>query len=40
VLGTFALPLDRAGNSVKGQLVAKFLSQQLGLDLLVSQPEA
>jgi glutaminase len=39
-LGTFAPPLDAAGNSVKGQLVAKYLSQQLGLDLLVSQPEA
>jgi len=39
-LGTFAPPLDRAGNSVKGQLVAKFLSQQLGMDLFVSQPEA
>jgi glutaminase len=39
-LGTFAPPLDQAGNSVKGQLVAKFLSQRLGLDLLVSQPEA
>jgi glutaminase len=39
-LGTFAPPLDSAGNSVKGQQVAKFLSQQLGLDLLVSQPEA
>jgi glutaminase len=39
-LGTFAPPLDSAGNSVKGQLVAKYLSQQLGLDLLVSQPEA
>jgi hypothetical protein len=26
-LGTFAPPLDSAGNSVKGQLVAKFLSQ-------------
>jgi glutaminase len=39
-LGTFAPPLDGAGNSVKGQLVANFLSQRLGLDLLVSQPEA
>jgi glutaminase len=39
-LGTFAPRLDSAGNSVKGQLVAKFLSQRLGLDLLVSQPEA
>jgi glutaminase len=38
-LGTFAPPLDRAGNSVKGQLVAKFLSQQLGMDLFVSQPD-
>jgi glutaminase len=37
-LGTFAPPLDAAGNSVKGQLVAKFLSQRLGLDLFVSQP--
>ncbi len=39
-LGTFAPPLDKAGNSVKGQLVAKFLSQRLGLDLFVSQPVA
>lgn len=39
-LGTFAPPLDSAGNSVKGQLVAKFLSQQLGLNLFVSKPEA
>ena len=39
-LGTFAPPLDKAGNSVKGQLVAKFLSQRLGMDLFVSAPEA
>jgi glutaminase len=39
-LGTFAPPLDRAGNSVKGQLVSAFLSQQLGMDLFVSRPEA
>jgi glutaminase len=39
-IGTFAPPLDRAGNSVKGQLVAKFLSERLGMDLFVSQPEA
>jgi glutaminase len=39
-LGTFAPPLDQAGNSVKGQLVAKFLSQRLGMDLFASQPEA
>lgn len=38
-LGTFAPLLDGAGNSVKGQLVAKFLSQGLGLDLFVSKPE-
>jgi glutaminase len=38
-LGTFAPPLDGAGNSVKGQLVAKFLSQRLGMDLFVSKPE-
>jgi glutaminase len=38
-LGTFAPPLDAAGNSVRGQLVAKFLSQSLGLDLFVSKPE-
>jgi len=38
-IGTFAPPLDRDGNSVKGQLVARFLSQQLGMDLFVSQPE-
>lgn len=36
-LGTFAPPLDAAGNSVKGQLVAKYLSQGLGLDLFVSK---
>ena len=39
-LGTFAPPLDVAGNSVKGQLAAKYLSQELGMDLFVSQPEA
>jgi glutaminase len=38
-LGTFAPPLDGAGNSVKGQLVAQFLSRELGMDLFVSQPE-
>jgi glutaminase len=39
-VGTFAPPLDNAGNSVKGQLAAKFLSQRLGMDLFVSTPEA
>jgi glutaminase len=38
-LGTFAPLLDQAGNSVKGQLVARFLSQRLGMDLFVSKPE-
>jgi glutaminase len=37
-LGTFAPPLDDAGNSVRGQLTAQFLSQRLGLDLLMSSP--
>ena len=36
--GTFAPRLDPAGNSVKGQLAAAFLSHQLGLDLFVSAP--
>jgi glutaminase len=39
-LGTFAPPLDGAGNSVKGQLVAKYLSQRLGMDLFMSNPES
>ena len=39
-LATFAPPLDGFGNSVKGQLAARFLSQRLGMDLFVSQPEA
>jgi glutaminase len=38
-LGTFAPLLDQAGNSVKGQLVARFLSQFLGLDVFASKPE-
>lgn len=39
-LGTFAPRLDSAGNSVKGQLVARHLSRRLGMDLFVSKPEA
>jgi glutaminase len=39
-LGLFSPPLDAAGNSVRGQLAARFLSQQLGLDLFVSLPHA
>jgi glutaminase len=38
-LGTFAPRLDAAGNSVKGQLAAAFLSRQLGLDLFLSAPD-
>jgi glutaminase len=37
-LGTFAPRLDQAGNSVKGQLAAKFLSEELGLNLFASKP--
>ena len=37
-LATFAPPLDEAGNSVKGQLVTKFMSAQLGLNLFASRP--
>ena len=37
-LGTFAPALDEAGNSVKGQLVAQFLSERLGLNLFASRP--
>jgi glutaminase len=37
-LGTFAPLLDEAGNSVKGQLTARFLSRELGLDLFASEP--
>lgn len=36
-LATFAPPLDEAGNSVKGQLTARFLSQWLGLNLFASR---
>ena len=37
-LGTFSPPLDEAGNSVRGRLVTSFLSRQLGINLLVSEP--
>jgi glutaminase len=39
-MGTFAPRLDAAGNSVKGQLVARLLSARLGLDLLISAPDS
>jgi glutaminase len=38
-LGTFAPPLDAFGNSVKGQLAARYLARRLGLSLFVSAPE-
>jgi glutaminase len=37
-MGAFAPPLDAAGNSVKGKLAAKFLSERLGLSLFISKP--
>jgi glutaminase len=36
-LATYSTPLDEAGNSVRGQLVARYLSRQLGLDLFASE---
>jgi len=37
-LATFSPPLDPAGNSVRGQLIARFLSAELGLNLFASRP--
>ncbi len=37
-LGTFAPRLDAAGNSVRGQAAARFLSAALGMDILASEP--
>lgn len=39
-MGTFAPPLDQAGNSVKGQLATRYLSHALGLDLFISRPNS
>lgn len=39
-LGTFAPLLDKAGNSIKGQQVARYLSHRLGLDIFASRAEA
>jgi len=39
-MGTFAPPLDAAGNSVRGRLVARYLSARLGMDLLISSPDS
>ena len=37
-LATFAPPLDAAGNSVRGKLATRFLSEKLGLNLFASAP--
>lgn len=37
-MGAFAPRLDVAGNSIKGQLAARFLSERLGLNLFASKP--
>ena len=39
-LGTFSPRLDQAGNSVRGQLAARFVSRRLGLDIFLSTPAA
>ena len=39
-LATFAPRLDGAGNSIKGQLVTKFLSERMGLNLFASKAAA
>jgi glutaminase len=38
-LGTFSPLLDDSGNSVKGRLAARFLSERLGLNLFASKPD-
>jgi glutaminase len=37
-LATYSPPLDAAGNSIRGQLVTKYLSERLGLNLFASVP--
>jgi glutaminase len=37
-MGTFSPPLDADGNSVRGSLAARRLSEELGLDLFASTP--
>ena len=36
-LATFSPPLDAAGNSVRGQLVTKYLAERLGLNIFASE---
>jgi glutaminase len=38
-LATFSPLIDRAGNSVRGQLASRFLSERMGLNIFASQPE-
>lgn len=38
-IGTFSPRLDQSGNSIRGQLVTKFLSTSLGLNIFTSRPE-
>ncbi|MDF2415329.1 MAG: glutaminase A [Aeromonas popoffii] len=38
-VGSFSPALDEAGNSIKGQRVAKFLSERMGLNLFASKPD-
>ena len=37
-MGTFSPPLDAAGNSVRGELLTKFISDRLALNLFASAP--
>lgn len=39
-LATYSPPLDAAGNSVRGQRTASFLSERLGLNLFASRPQS
>jgi glutaminase len=37
-VGTYSPPLDEAGNSVRGQRIATYLAERLGLNLFASAP--
>jgi glutaminase len=38
-LGTFSPALDEAGNSVRGQLATRYISEKLGLNVFASKPD-
>jgi glutaminase len=38
-IAAFSPRLDHAGNSIRGQIAAKLLSQELGLDVFATRPE-